>query len=85
MNNEELEDKLIELKRLIEEAKPKASERKGRKQYLEQQLKDDWSCSSKGEAQKKIKSLQEEYDEFNKKIQEGMKQLTIKYNLNEIL
>ncbi len=75
------ERELLELKKKVDEAKSTVSELTGHKQALMKQLKDDWNCKSAEEAQKKLKSMNKEIEDIESQIEEGVKELEEKYNI----
>ena len=75
-------DQLLELKDQIDAAKQQVSQLKGRKEYLMQQLKEQWNCSTVKEAEKRSKELTEEINTLDSQIQEGIKELEEKYEFD---
>jgi molybdopterin biosynthesis enzyme len=74
------EEKLLKLKKEIEEGKFKVSELKGTKSHLIQTLKKKWGCSSVEEAQEKIKEFEEQIEKYDKQIEKGIKELEDEYD-----
>ena len=75
------EQKLLDLKDQVEEAKEKVSELKGQQNALSKQLKDDWDCSSVANAEIKLKSMEAAITLLDKKIEKGVQELKEKYNI----
>lgn len=71
---------LLSIKKEIDDAKAKVSELTGKQQYLLQELKQKWGCSSVSEAEKELKSLEKEIADLDAKIKKGMKEVEEKYN-----
>ena len=72
------EEKLLQKKKEIEEAKTELSELKGQEKALMLQLKNDWSCSTLEAANKKVdkldkvlNSLEEEINELTEELEES--------------
>lgn len=70
---------LLDLKEQIEDAKSEVSKLEGRKEHLEQQLEEDWDCSSLDEAKAKLKELKAEAESIGQKIEKGITELEEKY------
>ena len=75
------EQQLLDLKDQVEEAKEKVSELKGQQTALNKQLLDDWGCKSIEEAETKLKTMGDQIDLLDKKIEKGVKELEEKYNV----
>jgi len=75
------EQDLLDLKKDIDEAKTKKSELVGQKNALMSQLKNDWDCKTVEEAQKKLKTMGEEIEDIEDKIEKGVTDLQEKYNV----
>ena len=75
-------DQLIELKEQIDTAKQQVSQLEGRKDYLMQQLKEQWKCTTISAAEKKVKELEKEISDLDTQIQDGVKELEEKYEFN---
>lgn len=73
------EQELMSLKKDIEKTKTELSELKGENKALLKQLKDEHSCASVKEAEKKIQKLQDEIDELSLTIEEKTKELEETY------
>lgn len=76
------EKKLLDLKEKINQAKTKVSELNGRQDYLIQDLKDNWKCTTIKEAKVKLEDLEQEIKEINDKIEWAVTDLKEKYNIN---
>jgi hypothetical protein len=66
------EKDLLRLKEKIEQAKAKASELKGRQDYLMQELEQTWKCKSLPEARAKLATLDAEIADLDKQIKAGI-------------
>ena len=75
------EQDLLDLKKDIDEAKTKQSELVGQKTALMTQLKNDWGCKTVKEAQEKLKTMGEEIEDIEDKIEKGVTDLQEKYNV----
>ena len=75
------EQQLLKLKEDIDQAKSKVSELKGRQQSLNEQLSEEWGCSTIKEAEAKVKKLEKEITDLDNKINEGIKELEEKYDV----
>ena len=75
------EKELLNLKKQIEEAKTKVAELEGTRKHLMKELKDDWSCNSVEEAEKKLNKMESDLDKLRTQIDKGIEELTEKYNL----
>jgi len=75
------EQDLLDLKKDIDEAKTKKSELMGQKNALMNQLKTDWGCKTVEEAQVKLKTMGEEIEDIEDKIEKGVTDLQEKYNV----
>ena len=73
---------LLELKEQIDTAKQQVSQLEGRKEYLMQQLKEQWKCSTIPAAEKKVKELEKEISDLDEQIQDGVKELEEKYDFD---
>jgi hypothetical protein len=76
----EKEQDLLEIKEQIERAKSNASELEGRKTLLLEQLDNNWKCKTAEEGAKKVKKLEKELEELEKKIADAIKELEEKYD-----
>ena len=74
------QEKLLQLKEEIEEAKTNVAQLTGQKNTLMAQLKKDWKCTTLGEAKKKLKDLQKQIDDLNSQIEQGIEELETKYD-----
>lgn len=70
---------LLKLKKQIDSAKNSVAELKGQQTALMNQLKTEYKCNSLKEAQDKLKKMDSEIEDFNKQIDEGLKELEEKY------
>lgn len=75
------EKELLKVKEKIDEAKSKVSELKGRKQYLMQELKDTWDCTSLEKARDKLKEMETQIIALNEQIEKGTRQIEEKYDV----
>ena len=75
------EEKLLELKREIDDAKSEISELKGSKKQLMKDLKEQWDCNSLEEAEKAHQKLGVEIEKLSTQIEKGVKELNEKYEL----
>ena len=75
------EQDLLDLKKDIDEAKTKKSELVGQKNALMTQLKNDWKCKTVEEAQTKLKTMGEDIEDIENKIEKGVTELQEKYNI----
>jgi len=60
---------LLELKAEIEEAQESASRYQGKKEMLEEQLKEKFGVKTPAEGRKKLKTMQEGIDKLNEEIE----------------
>ena len=72
---------LLDLKKKVDEAKSTVSELTGQKTALMKQLKDDWSCATIEQAEKKLKTMKKEIENLEQSIKEGVTELEEKYNI----
>ncbi len=75
------ESRLLALKRKVEDAKAQVAELRGKKSYLEQELKETWQCSTTTEAERLLTKLEEEAKALSGKIERGTKELQERYEL----
>ncbi|HDY89978.1 MAG TPA: hypothetical protein ENH82_17890 [bacterium] len=75
------EEKLLELKKEIDEAKTEISELKGSKTQLMKDLKGQWNCTTLEEAKKKYAKGKEDIADIDKRIEKGVEELNEKYEL----
>lgn len=71
---------LLRLKEQIDEAKSKVSQLQGRKEYLMQQLKKDWDCTTIRQAQSKMEELKTAVTELDNQIKQGIAKLEEQLN-----
>ena len=69
------EKELLELKTQVDKAKTVVSELTGQRNALMKQFKDDWSCDTIEEADKKLKEIEYSVSNFDSKIASGIKEL----------
>ena len=74
------EQELLALKGQIDKANNAVLELKGQEKALLEQLK-EWQCKTVGEAEVKLKEMEEEISVFNNKITQGTEELQKKYNV----
>lgn len=75
------EQKLLDLKRKIEQAKTRKAELTGKRDGLMETLQKKWKCGSVEEAEKLIQQKEDEIAELEKKRDKGIKELQEKYDL----
>ena len=75
------EKQLLELKDAVDGAKTKVSELTGQNNALMNQLKNDWECKTIQEAEKKLKTMDDELTSIDKEIETKIKELEEKYEL----
>lgn len=75
------QEKLLELKKEIDQAKSKVSELKGRRQGVMETLKNKWGCSNVEQAKKKISKLKDKIASLEEKKEVGIKKLEEEYEL----
>lgn len=73
------EQKLLQMKREIEQAKGKLAELKGQKKALMQQLKETWKCNSLDEASTKLDEMEKESEKLSDNINDMLEELEKKY------
>ena len=73
------EQQLFDLKKEIEEAKEKSSEKKGHLQSLMDDLKKKWNCTTLKQAKEKVEALESKQKKIAGEIKEGMKELEENY------
>ena len=76
------EQKLLALKKEIDDAKVEVSELTGEIKSLMKTLKDDWNCETLEDARKKIRQWEKEIAEYDEKIKQGVKELEEKYEFD---
>ena len=77
------EQQLLALKKKIDSAKSEVSELKGQLKTLMEQLKNDYSCNTIEQAEKKIKTINIDIDNLTTKIEEALEEINKKYNQEE--
>lgn len=75
------EKELLELKEKVDKAKSQLSEAKGRKEYLVQQLQDDWDCTTVKQANKLLEQMENDLEQLDEQIEEKMEEIEEKYPL----
>lgn len=81
--DDRIEEKLLDLKSEIDEAKSNVARLEGQKTALMSQLKTEWGVSSIKEARTKLAELQKKCDVLEKKIKEGLQELEETYPMEE--
>ena len=74
------EQRLLELKQEIDEAKTKVSELTGQKNALMKQLKEDYGCKTIQDADNKVNDLEKQIDKIKKQIDSGIAELEEKFD-----
>ena len=74
------EQRLLELKQEIDEAKTKVSELTGQKNALMKQLKEEYGCKTIQDADNKVDDLEKQIDDLNSQIEQGIEELETKYD-----
>ena len=72
------EQELLKIKAAIDSARIKVSELTGQSNALLKQL-EEWGCKTIEEAERKLKEMETEVNNFESKIAEGVKNLEEKY------
>jgi len=62
-------EELLELKSEIEEAQESASRYQGKKEMMEEQLKEQFGVESPADGRKKLKALKQRIDQLNEEIE----------------
>jgi predicted nucleic acid-binding Zn-ribbon protein len=70
-----IENRLLQMKHRIEEAKKSKAQHEGSIKTLMKQLKTDHGCSSVKEAEDKLKALTVEQDKLESELQDGVNKL----------
>ena len=73
------EEKLLEKKKEIEDAKGELNSLKGQKKVYEKQLKEDWDCDNLQQAKKKITDMKEKSTKLDEEIEEALQDIEEKY------
>lgn len=71
-SNKMNEQELVNLKKKIDKAKTQASELKGRKDYLHQELQNKYNCTTTKEAKALIASMNADIKKIEKLIEKGL-------------
>ena len=79
------QDDLLQIQSKIAEAKNKAAELTGARTQLMVYLKDTYGCETLDDAKKLKAELGEEIRKIQRKLDEGLKDLEQKYDLEELL
>ena len=74
---------LLQLKDKIAQAKAKASEIQGQREYLIKELKNQWNCKNIEEATSKIEQMANEVERLDKQIKEGISTIQEKMEKSE--
>jgi predicted nuclease with TOPRIM domain len=74
------EVELLKLKGKIDEAKSKASELQGQKDYLLKELKTNWKCTDVEEAETKLEEINETISDLDEQIKDGLVKLEKQIN-----
>jgi len=74
------EQELLRLKKEIEDAKSEISEYKGRKTQLTKQLKDDWDCTTTKQSEDKLVEMEKKLASLNTQFNEGVEKLEQEMN-----
>jgi hypothetical protein len=77
------ETQLLELKKKVDAAKTTVSELEGEQKALMKQLKEDWQCVTIEQAEKKVKTMNEEIETLSTQIKEGIAELEETYQIEE--
>lgn len=78
---ERLTERLMEMKQEIDKSKEKLSELKGKKQSLEEILKNKYGLDNIADAEKYLEKTEKELNTLIEQIREGVKTLEAKYNV----
>lgn len=73
------EEKLLRIKKEIDESKESIAELKGQEKALMKQLKEDWDCASVPLAKKKIKVMEDDIGVLEHEIEELSEELEAEY------
>lgn len=75
------EQKLLDLKKKIEQAKTRTAELKGKRDGLMETLQKKWKCKSIPEAEKLIENMESEITDLEEQKEKGVAELQEKYGL----
>ena len=81
MTGEAAEQKLLKLKREVEQAKSAHDQAQGKLQGLMERLKKEFECTSLEMAELKVTELEEEADRLEEEITEGLVEIKEKWGL----
>ena len=79
MSKQTTEERLLEMRQKIDEAKDEVNRLEGRKEHLFQQLEEEWDCETLEEAEQVLEELEEEIEQLDNKITQGIEELEEKY------
>lgn len=77
------EDRLMEMKRRIEELKTKKAQAEGAIKQISRELKDDFGCRDLKDAKAKLESMKAELEETERKIEKQIEKLDKDYEWEE--
>jgi HD-GYP domain-containing protein (c-di-GMP phosphodiesterase class II) len=75
------EQEIFKLKEQIDKYKSKLSEKKGRREGLLEDIKKKWNCASLDELNEKIEEMENQKEDVQGKIDEGIEELENNYEL----
>jgi HD-GYP domain-containing protein (c-di-GMP phosphodiesterase class II) len=75
------EQEIFKLKEQIDKYKSKLSEKKGRREGLLEDIKNKWNCASLDELNEKIEEMENQKEDVQSKIDEGIEELENNYEL----
>jgi seryl-tRNA synthetase len=76
------ENKILELKEEIDEAKNKVAELKGQQNAILRQIKEEFACKSIKDAKLKAEDIQNQLTKIDKQIEEASNELEEKYDFD---
>ena len=74
-------EKLLDLKKDIDNAKTEIAKLEGKKEVIMKDLKDQWKCTTIAQAEKSLKAFTKEADNLNNQIEKSITELEEKYEL----
>ena len=74
------EQELLDIKEEIEEAEEKVSSLKGQREYLYNELEEEWDCDSLEEAREKHKEIESKLARLDEKIAENKREIEDEYD-----
>lgn len=80
MENDKLARELLRMMKQAEEAAQEAYELKGRRSQIETSLKDNFQCQDLNEAKSLLSQLEEQAEELEQEIQEGLEKVKETYD-----